>query len=619
MAPAGSPLVVAAPTSASTSLWDRVSKFVSDNKALVYSISAVTFVVVSGAGVYYVMYNKKSQPSTGRPSSSTAADKKRAKKEKRRQKKEKERQEAKEEKSEKSTESKSAASSPDSKLINLPDISEESLTGLSEETRKDYAIQYKNAGNAEFKKKDYEKAIELYTQAIFCHPDAVFYSNRAACYSAQEKWEKVIEDVTAALELEPEYLKALSRRGNAYEKLKDYPNAVLDYTAVCVLGQTPNDPLSGSIDRLLQAMGEARAKELLKTRKKSLPSIAFITAHLESFHKREMPSEIINASEETGDHYLKLGLEAMEKKTIEAYYEAYEFFEKAVELKASKLALAYEMLATFRFLMADNIGAMSDLTQSIDIEPTVQSYIKRALLWMEQSDISKTNADFEAAIKLDANSADIYYHRGQVHFLLSEFAEAAKDYQKSIDLDKQFVYSHIQLAVTQYKLGSTSSAMAAFRRCIKNFEKKPDVYNYYGELLMDQQRYSDAIEKFEKAFELEKSQKSSGYNVLPLINKAFVLWQYKMGTIQEAEELCKQALLLDGQSDIAVGTLAQLLLSQNKMDEALVYFEKQLDLARTEQEIMQAATFIEAAKTQIKLLERYPKLKERLHGMGMGL
>ena len=99
---------------------------------------------------------------------------------------------------------------------------------------------------------------------------------------------------------------------------------------------------------------------------------------------------------------------------------------------------------------------------------------------------------------------DIYYHRAQLHFILGEFGDAAKDYQKSIDLDRDFIFSHIQLGVTQYKMGSIASSMATFRRCIKNFDKVPDVYNYYGELLLDQQKYQEAIEKFDTAVEMEK-------------------------------------------------------------------------------------------------------------------
>lgn len=84
--------------------------------------------------------------------------------------------------------------------------------------------------------------------------------------------------------------------------------------------------------------------------------------------------------------------------------------------------------------------------------------------------------------------------------------------------------------------------MATFRRIIKNFEKVPDVYNYYGELLLDQQKFDDAIRQFETAIEMEKQQRPVGMNVLPLINKALALFQWKQD-YTEAEDLCKKALI----------------------------------------------------------------------------
>lgn len=105
--------------------------------------------------------------------------------------------------------------------------------------------------------------------------------------------------------------------------------------------------------------------------------------------------------------------------------------------------------------------------------------------------------------------------------------------------------SHIQLGVTQYKMGSIASSMATFRRCIKNFGDKSDVYNYYGELLLDQQKYQEAVEKFETAVEMEKKivgEQGGGMNVLPLINKALALFQWKQD-FSAAEDLCQKALI----------------------------------------------------------------------------
>lgn len=226
--------------------------------------------------------------------------------------------------------------------------------------------------------------------------------------------------------------------------------------------------------------------------------------------------------------------------------------------------------------------------------------------------------DFDQATKQNLDDPDIYYHRAQLHFILSEFAEAARDYQKSIDLDKDFIFSHIQLGVTQYKMGSIASSMATFRRCMKNFDKVPDVYNYYGELLLDQQKFQEAIEKFDMAVEMEKATKPLGMNVLPLINKALALFQWKQD-FSEAEELCKKALIskchsqnprwfsiltclaVDPECDIAVATMAQLLLQQGKVPEALVFFERAAELSRTEGEIVNALSYAEATRTQLEV------------------
>ena len=201
------------------------------------------------------------------------------------------------------------------------------------------------------------------------------------------------------------------------------------------------------------------------------------------------------------------------------------------------------MRGTFRYLRGENDSALEDLTKSIELQPSLtQSYIKRASMHLELGNKDAAAEDFEQAQKQYPDDPDIYYHRAQLNFIMTEFAEAAKDYQKSIDLDSEFIFSHIQLGVTQYKMGSIASSMATFRRCVKNFPKVPDVYNYYGELLLDQQKYPEAVEKFETAVEMERQNKPLGMNVLPLINKALALFQWKQD-FKEAQKLCEKALI----------------------------------------------------------------------------
>ena len=59
-----------------------------------------------------------------------------------------------------------------------------------------------------------------------------------------------------------------------------------------------------------------------------------------------------------------------------------------------------------------------------------------------------------------------------------EFAEAAENYTKSTELDDKFVFSHIQLAVAQYKSDNLANSMATFRRTLKAFPDRSEPQNY---------------------------------------------------------------------------------------------------------------------------------------------
>ncbi|KAL8940698.1 MAG: hypothetical protein Q9216_002685 [Gyalolechia sp. 2 TL-2023] len=612
---------LSSPTS-SLPLWDRLSTWASENKAVVYTIAGVA-VVITGAGVVY--YRSDSRTSNQEPSADIDAKKRASKKERRKAKKEKEKE--KEQVPPDSTtvqeqEPKRSAPTVESDPSeDLPHIDPTTVESLSGQDRLEYATKLKVAGNKAYGDKSYNDAIDLYGKAILCKPDPIFYSNRAACYNALGNWDKVVEDTTAALALDSEYVKALNRRANAYEHLEKFSEALLDYTASCIIDGFRNDQSAQSVERLLKKVAEAKGKAILDGKEKKLPSPTFVSNYLQSFRPRPRPEgleETADLDENSGKGQLRAGLVAMEKKTGEGYDAASAAFDKALELRdlGEHEAFAYNMRGTFRYLRGENADALKDLDKSVELQPSLtQSYIKRASMHLELGNREGAADDFEKAMEQKEDDPDIYYHRAQLHFILAEFAEAAKDYQKSIDLDKDFIFSHIQLGVTQYKMGSIASSMATFRRCIKNFDKMPDVYNYYGELLLDQQKYSEAVEKFETAIEMEKQTKPLRMNVLPLINKALALFQWKQD-FPEAEKLCQKALIIDPECDIAVATMAQLLLQQGKVIDALKYFERAAELSRTEGEIVNALSYAEATRTQLEVQQKYPRLASRLQGMG---
>jgi import receptor subunit TOM70 len=317
----------------------------------------------------------------------------------------------------------------------------------------------------------------------------------------------VVRDCDIALQLDKTYIKALNRRAAAHEGLNQLQEALRDYTAATILDKFQNESTAQAVERVLKKLAQQTAEDMLKAREPRLPSYTFVSAYFAAFRARPKPT--LPSEEEgqlQGDNTLMMGLDAL---AAADYVHAFTLINESLDqgVSTDKLrAVALNQRGTFKFLVGDVAGAKADLEASLALDRSLtQTWVKIASVHMERGDPQAAFAAFNEAIMQDENDADIYYHRGQVLFIMNEFAEAAENYTKSTELDGNFVFSQIQLAVAQYKGEMLGKAMATFRATLRNFPNRSEPQNYYGELLLDQGRFEEAVEKFEKAVELEKA------------------------------------------------------------------------------------------------------------------
>lgn len=136
-------------------------------------------------------------------------------------------------------------------------------------------------------------------------------------------------------------------------------------------------------------MAEAKGRAILSSKAKRLPSSSFVTNYLQSFRARPPPAGLEESEElpeNTGKGQLQLGLRSMAIKTSDGYEAAAAAFDKALEMNelGDLEAFGYNMRGTFKYLRGENVEALSDLTKSIDLQPSLtQSYIKRASMHLE--------------------------------------------------------------------------------------------------------------------------------------------------------------------------------------------------------------------------------------------
>ncbi|TIC03001.1 FAD dependent oxidoreductase [Wallemia mellicola] len=111
------------------------------------------------------------------------------------------------------------------------------------------ADELKTQGNAAFAAKDYNKAIEIFTQAISLDAsNHVLYSNRSASYAGLRNYEKALEDANTTIAKNAQWAKGYARKGAALHGLHRYMDSVEAYESGLKVAPTDSSLQKGLAD-----------------------------------------------------------------------------------------------------------------------------------------------------------------------------------------------------------------------------------------------------------------------------------------------------------------------------------------------------------------------------------
>ncbi|GFP81793.1 hsp70-hsp90 organizing protein 3 [Phtheirospermum japonicum] len=242
--------------------------------------------------------------------------------------------------------------------------------------RKALALKEKEAGNAAYKKKDFETAIQHYSKAIeLDDEDISFVTNRAAVYLEMGKYEDCIKDCDQAVERGRELrsdfkmvARALTRKGSALVKMakcsKDYDLAIETFQKALTEHRNP--------DTLKKLNDAHKAKKDLEQQEYFDPQIA-------------------DEEREKGNQNFK------EQKYPEA---------------------------------------IKNYTESIKRNPNnPKAYSNRAACYTKLGAMPEGLKDAEKCIELDPTFSKGYTRKGAVQFFMKEFEKALETYQEGLKHD----------------------------------------------------------------------------------------------------------------------------------------------------------------------------------------
>jgi len=129
----------------------------------------------------------------------------------------------------------------------------------------------------------------------------------------------------------------------------------------------------------------------------------------------------------------------------------------------------------------------------------------RSQAYSTQDKLDACNQAISSASTSQDDLESAYYNRGAIHGMAGEYADAAADFTKAIELHPANGNLYRNRALAYLKMGNNESAISDFSNALRlNLDPSlvPDTYNDRGVAYLRNKKAADAISDFTKAIQL---------------------------------------------------------------------------------------------------------------------
>jgi len=264
------------------------------------------------------------------------------------------------------------------------------------------AAAFNNRGTLYDDKGDYDRAIEMFNEAIRLNPrDAVTFYNRANSYYNKNDYVRSIADDDEAIRLDPTFADAYNDRGDSYDNLGNPQRAIADYDEAIRLNPSDAD--------------------------------FYYNRGIANGHRREYDRAI-------ADYGTALRLDP---QMIDAYFNR---------------GLLYGG-------KGDPDRAIADFNLALRFDPAMSdAYANRGLAYSAKNDLDRAIDDYTQSLRLDPSVAAVYANRGLAYSAKDDRARAVADYDTAVRLTPSFAYPYVVRGLNFLYAGPLSRARADFEK-----------------------------------------------------------------------------------------------------------------------------------------------------------
>ena len=147
--------------------------------------------------------------------------------------------------------------------------------------------------------------------------------------------------------------------------------------------------------------------------------------------------------------------------------------------------------------------AVAELTRGIETAPRmVALYLNRAKAYEKLRRLSDAAADYDTALRIDRNAADVYMSRGVMLLTHGDPLRSIQDFSRAIDLEPGWSGPYFNRGVAQFRLGDNLAAERDFSVVLQRNASDAGAYLNRGRARAALGR-ADAGLDFDRALEIE--------------------------------------------------------------------------------------------------------------------
>jgi tetratricopeptide (TPR) repeat protein len=287
--------------------------------------------------------------------------------------------------------------------------------------------------------------------------------------------------------------------------------------------------------------------------------------------------------------YEQWGKHLLDQKS---YSDANDKFNKAIEADLQSKEYSYREWGWALEQQVDNPKRFEEAAEkyakAVEANPKYSdAYYDWGSVLLEQAKYDEAFEKFNKTLEIAPNYGKAYYGLSRVLQEQSKYGDAIEKLQKAIEFDKEneHVYYRDWGWALEQQIDNPKRFEEAERIYAKVLEVNKDhvaVYGDLGRVLAEQKKFRDAIEKLQKAIELDFENRHIYYRDWG--------WALEQQTdnpkrYEEAEKIYAQAVEANANFSDAYNDLGRVLLAQKKTTQAIDNFKKAAEIASPSQHI----------------------------------